>query len=279
MINNSSAFINSSVKESLLITENTTTRPVLPAVASAMVPIGQLVNNRQGVDLNTQIDIGKIKTSFGYNYSEEISNASSQLTYSHPINSLALAHFWRWDFPSNVGPYNNLSKIYRTVYETVSLTKLDPATGLPLKRKYFNNLELNTKFKSKLLGRDYYIYYLGQYSSAQLYASPVTVFTEKALLRTYYHQLETYYVLSKSIVWCNYAGYERIIGNYETQTDAESKRPKNQTGYSLATGFDIRLSKGAGLYIRQRWMDYKDSSFKKDTYKGFETTVEVKIFF
>ena len=130
------------MNESVIVIDNATTRPVLPAVASAMVPVGQLVNNRQGIDLNTQIDIGNVKTSFGYDYSEELSNTSSQLTYSHPINSLALAHFWRWDFPTAVGPYNNLSKIYRTVYETVNLTKLDPATGLPARKKYFNNLQL-----------------------------------------------------------------------------------------------------------------------------------------
>jgi hypothetical protein len=39
------------------------------------------------------------------------------------------------------------------------------------------------------------------------------------------------------------------------------------------------MSKGAGLYIRQRWMNYQDRSFSKDQYKGWETTVEIKIFF
>jgi hypothetical protein len=121
--------------------------------------------------------------------------------------------------------------------------------------------------------------YLGQLSSAQSFLSPVTVFDEKALVRTYYNQFETYFVLSPGVVWCNYVGYERVIASYDTETDAISKRPKNQTGLALATGFDIRLSKGAGLYLRQRWMDYKDSSFGKDQYKGFETTAEIKVFF
>lgn len=279
VINNNGNFINTSIDQSALVTNNGATQPVLPAVASSMVQIGQLVNNRQGVDLNAQINLGRLKTSFGYSASAELENLSSKLTYSHPVNSLVLAHFWRWDFPSNVGPYNNLSKIYRTVYETVSITNLNPATGLPTSKKYFNSIEINSKLKGKLFHKDYYLYYLGQYSSAQLAFSPITVFSEKALLRTYYHQFETYYALSKTFVWCNYFGFERIIANYDTQTDVYSRRPKNQTGMSAATGFDIRLSKGAGLYLRQRWFSYHDSSFTKDKYKGFETTAEIKIFF
>jgi hypothetical protein len=39
------------------------------------------------------------------------------------------------------------------------------------------------------------------------------------------------------------------------------------------------MSKGAGLYLRQRWMNYKDANFSKDAYQGFETTAEIKIFF
>jgi hypothetical protein len=276
VLNNSATFVNTAIVE---YTTPTATQAVLPAVASAMVPIGQLTNNRQGADLNAQIDIGKVKTAIGYSNSMELDNLSSKLTYAHPVNGLALAHFWRWGFPSNVGPYNNLSKVYRAVYETVNLTNIDKKTGLPLFKKYFNTLEINSKFQTKLFHKDLYLYYLGQFSSAQDFLSPVTVFTEKALLRTYYHQLEAYYVFKPSFIWCNYVGYERIIASYDTEVDVVSRRPKNQTGISLATGFDIRLSKGAGLYLRQRWMDYKDTSFAKDKYKGFETTAEIKVFF
>jgi hypothetical protein len=85
--------------------------------------------------------------------------------------------------------------------------------------------------------------------------------------------------VSNNLVWSNYLGFERILANYQSKTDDVSARPKNQTGYSIATGLDIRMSKGAGLYLRQRWMNYKDANFRKDAYQGFETTVEIKIFF
>lgn len=278
VINNSGAFFNTSIGQAAIGSNNNATQPVLPAVASAVVPIGQMTNNRQGIDLNAQIDLGPFKTSFGYSNSTEIENLSSKLTYTHIINGLALSHFWRWDFPSNVGPYNNLSKVYRSVYETLNLTEINGA-GLPLQQKYFNTIEVNTKFKTKIFKRDLHVFYLGQFSSVQNFAAPITVLNEGALLRTYYHQLETYYSITPGLVWSTYFGYERILANYSTNVDAVTRRPKNQTGISIATGFDIKLSKGAGLYLRQRWMDYKDTSFKNDRYSGFETTAEIKIFF
>jgi len=278
VINNSATFINSSIDVSVL-SNASSVQPVLPAVASGMMPIGQLINNRQGIDLNAQINIGRLKSSIGWSVSSELQSVSSKITYSHPINSLALAHFWRWDFPSNVGPYNNLSKIYRTVYETLELTDVDPISKLPTFKKHFNAIEWNAKYQNRIFNKPCYFFYLGQFSSAQTNFSPITVFSEKALLRTYYHQLEGYMKVSNNLVWSNYLGFERILANYQSKTDDVSARPKNQTGYSIATGLDIRMSKGAGLYLRQRWMNYKDANFSKDAYQGFETTVEIKIFF
>jgi hypothetical protein len=277
VFNNSSVFINSSIQASSELKPGEI-RAILIPVSSALLPIGQLSNNRQGVELNTTIDIGPLKNSIGYGNSTEIENLSSQLTYGHAFNNLALSRFWRWSFPSNVGPYNNLNKIYRAVYETVNLTDIDTA-GLPLKKKYFNTFEISSKYKASLLDKDLFLFYLGSFNSVQNFLSPFVNFSEKSLLRAYYHQLETYYTLNSKLVWCNYVGFERIIANYSTQTDVESKRPKNQTGISYATGFDIKLSKGAGLYLRQRWMNYKDSSFAKDKYNGYETSVELNIVF
>ncbi|MEY4593641.1 MAG: hypothetical protein RIQ47_51 [Bacteroidota bacterium] len=278
-VNNSAAFINTARDLTNYDTYSPGTQPVLPAVASAMVSNGQLVNNRTGFELNTQVDVGPFKTSIGYHLSTELENLSPAITYSHPVNSLVLAHFWRWAFPNDVGPYGNLSKIYRSVYETLNITAVDSISRLPKSRKSFNSLELNMKYNTRLLDRELYVFYLGQYSSSQFFVSPFTVLSEKALLRTYYHQLESYWTISKSVVWCNYIGYERIIANYDTETDVVTGRPKNQTGWSIATGFDIKMSRNAGLYLRQRWMDYKDSSFRNDRYKGYESTLEIKIFF
>jgi hypothetical protein len=277
VFNNTSVFMNSSIQQTVQ-TNNSQTQPVLIPVSSALLSMGQMSNNRQGVEINSQIDIGKLKTSLGYSNSMELENLSSTITYTHAFNNLAVSRFYRWGFPSNVGPYGNLNKIYRSVYESLNLTNVD-STGKPLFKKYFNTIEINSKYSTTLLGKEFYIFYLGSFNSIQDYASPMVVFNEKALLRAYYHQLETYWKLSSRLVWTNYASFERIVANYKTITDVDSRRPKNQKGISVATGFDIQLSKGVGLYFRERWMTYKDMSFANDKYDGFESTLEVKVFF
>jgi hypothetical protein len=276
MFNNSSVFINSSIRQSIQTTANTQT--VLLPVSSAVLPIGMLANNRQGVELNAQLNFGRFKNSIGYSNSVELENLSSVITYSHPFNNIALSHFWRWNFPSNVGPYNNLNKLYRNVVETLNITDLG-TDNLPNFKKYFNTIEINSKYSTKIANKDVYIFYLGTFNSVQSKFSIINNFSEKATLRAYNHHLESYYKINSKIVWNNYASFERVVASYATQVDIDSKRPKNQTGYSFATGADIQLSKGVGLYLRQRWMQYHDASFALDRYKGWETTVELKAFF
>ena len=278
VLNNSSVFWNSSIREGNTSSNNSSDQIVLAPFASALTQVGQITNNRKGFEINSEFEVKKFKFNLGYSNSREIENISSQLTYGHPVNGLALSRFWRWGFPANVGPYGNLTKVYRSVFETVNLTDVTP-TKQPLNTKYFNVLEVNAKYRTKILNKDLYINYLGSYSSVQNFYSNVTVFTEKAYLRAYYHQLEAYLKLTKRVVWTNYAGWERIIANYDTEINAVTRRPRNQTGYGFATGLDIEMSKGAGLYLRQRWMDYYDSSFPNNKYSGWESTVEVKIFF
>ena len=285
VFNNNAIFINSSIQQSVQSNSNLTQAVLIP-VSSAILPIGQLANNRQGIEINSQLNFGRLKNSIGYSSSMELENLSPGITYSHAFNSLALSRFWRWGFPSNVGPYKNLNKIYRNVFETLNITDINPTTGLPNQKKYFNTLEINSKYKTILANKDLYLFYLGSFNSVQNFSSMsslkdggLLVFTERALVRNYCHQIESYYVINPKLIWNNYLSFERIIANYQTAIDVQSSRPKNQTGYSFATGLDIQLSKSAGLYLRQRWMDYQDSSYANDQYKGFETTVEVKMFF
>lgn len=278
VFNNSSVFINSSIQQNVQVNADQT-QPVLIPVSAAMLPMGQLSNNRQGIEINTEVDFAGLKNSIGYSNSMEMHTISSVITYTHVFNNLSLSRFWRWSFPDHVGPYGNLTKIYRNVYQNVQLTDLDPTTGSPIKKNYFNTIELSSKYKTYIFDKELFIFYLGSFNSIQTYSAPFVVFSEKALIRSYNHQFETYLKLNSKLIWCNYFGFERVIGNYDTQVDVVSKRPLNQTGYAVATGFDITLSKNVGLYLRERWMDYHDSSFDKDAYRGFETIVELLVTF
>jgi hypothetical protein len=197
---------------------------------------------------------------------------SDKITYGHVANNLALSRFWRWAFPAGVGPYGNLSKIYRGVYETLEITDSISAKG-------FNAIEISYKTEFKLFGRELLVFYLGGLHSVQRDFSALPKYSQKAYLQSYNNQLEFYYLLFPKVILSNYFGYDRIIANENTVLDAVSGKAKNQRGYSYAVGLDIQLAKNTGLYVRQRWMNYQDYNFSLDQYKGMETTVELKIFF
>lgn len=276
VINNNGIFWNSSISEFSANSASSappgSQTPLIP-FASSLVNIGQMTNNRTGVILNTDLEIKNQKLTIGYSASSEIVGLSDRITYGHSANNLALSRFWRWAFPANVGPYQNLNKIYRGVYETLQI--MDST----FYAKGFNSLELSYKGKFKIFNRELLVFYLGGFHSVQQKFAVLPKYSTKAYLQSYNHQVEFYYRIAPKWVISNYFGYDRMIANRDTKLDVISQAPKNQTGASYAIGLDLLLSKNVGLYVRHRWMDYKDANFSLDRYAGQETTVELKLYF
>ncbi len=273
VINNNGSFWNSSIQE--YSPENQTVaggQPLLFPFASSVTTIGQLTNNRQGIILNTDLQYKNNKLTFGYSFASELEAISDRITYGHPANNLALSRFWRWAFPSGVGPYGNISKIYRGVYETMNIT--DDVTA-----KGFNSIEVSYKTNFEVFHRKLMFFYLGGFHTVHRSKLPLPKFDKSSYLQSYNHQAEFYYPLTSKIVLCNYVGYDRIYGGTNTELDATTLKPKDQEGFSYAVGLDIQLARNTGLYLRQRWFKYQDHSFQLDRYRGMESTVELKIFF
>jgi hypothetical protein len=251
---------------------------VLQQNGSAMIGISQMANNRQGISLNGEFKIGPLKGSLAIGVAKEIENENREITFGYAINGLTMARFWRWGFPSNVGPYGRKSVLFRTVFQTVELTDMDDNNQV-VNDKHFSNMELQLKHKAKIFGKNLHTFYLGSYNSVQTSFSPITVFTESAYIRQYSHQLESYYNVLPDFVLTLYAGWERIIANYDTRVNVESMRPLNQSNIGLGLGFDFMIAKNTGLYFRHRWFTFEDRSFELDNFRGHETTVELKIYF
>lgn len=281
-INNNAEFINTSVTDVASAAAGGTpiigANGVLQQNGSAMLGITQMANNRQGLSLNGDFSLGSLKGAVALGVAKEIENRNKELSFGYSINGLTMARFWRWGFPANVGPYGTKSVLFRSVFQSVILTDLGD-DGEVVNDKHFSNMELQLKQKFKLFGKNLHAFYLGSYRSVQTKFSPITVFNEQAYIRHYSHQIETYYSLSPEFILTGYAGLERIIGNYATRVDVDSKRPLNQTNLALGLGFDFMIAKNTGLYFRHRWFTFEDRSFANDNFKGHETTIELKIFF
>jgi hypothetical protein len=250
---------------------------VLQPFASAMTRLGQVTNNRQGINFNFQWVKKNWHWSGGIGSSKEIERVSNQITIGHPVNQLVRSRMWRWNFPSQVGPYNRYSDIYRDVYQTIQLS--DDSSGVVVYDKYFNNAELQVKHTSMLFNRPLYMFGLFQAQSCSRMWSPMVVTTEDAYVRQYSSELELYYALMQRCVLSFYGGIERTLGNYNTNIDEESFRPMNQYGKGYGVGLDFDLGRNARLYVRHRWFEFEDKSFAKDHFAGKELSVELKAFF
>jgi hypothetical protein len=250
---------------------------VLIPYASSMVAIGQMTNNRTGLNVNTQFKTGPWNWNVGYGVSTEIIAAQNEITYSHFVNQLIRARFWRWDFPQNVGPYGSYNKVYRDAFQRITVT--NDSLGVAVTPKKFTQFEAHGRYKTKIGHRNLYAFWLNRYNTAQPEFSYLPVFSEKAFIRQFNSELETYLEITPKVIISNYLGYERILGNYETELSLETFRPVNQTGLGAGFGIDISLGRNAALYLRHRWYFFEDTSFILDTFRGQETLAELKIFF
>jgi hypothetical protein len=275
VINNNAIFFNSAIREAsnnTLAAGTVGSSQVLAPFASALTAIGQFTNNRQGVNINAEFPMKKLKLSVANGISSELKGLSNQISYGHPVNQLTRSRFWRWNFPTNVGAYGRYNVIFRDVYEIVELSDTFVA-------KKFNVMEVQAKYSGKIGLKRFYAFLLNRYSSVQDFISPITVFSEDAYLRHYSNELETYYEYSDRCVIATYLGYESIVANYQTDLDAITNAPRNQRGWGAGLGIDYDLSKNTALFLRHRWFHYEDRNFERDAFNGTETVVELKLTF
>jgi len=250
---------------------------ILRPFASPLVPIGLMTNNRQGVNLNLEYEIKDLKLGVANGIASEMEAISNLVTFNHPVNQLTRSRFWRWTFPTDVGPYARQADIFRDGYETLTLR--DDSLGQPVNLKRFNTVEIQARYKTSLFHRTLFVNLISRYQSVQKRLAPTVVFTEEAYLRHYSNEIELYYQMWRRVIITGYLGYERILGNYDTELSIETGKPRNQEGKGIGFGFDIDLGRNAGLYLRHRFFSFEDRGFVKDQFAGQETVMEIKVAF
>ena len=213
----------------------------------------------------------------------ELAPTTTELSYVHRINGLATSRIYN-PFPAeatcatNFGPLGRKYSFFRGVFERVPLTDVEPVTGISTNRKYYHAMDIAGKFRSRVLDRSLYLFYLGSFASANPTAT-VLPRDDDTYLFVQYHEVDLYYELSPGFLLAGYVGVENARGGRFTEADETSGLPRDQLATGLGLGFDWSLAPNAGLYLRHRWMDFEDRSFAVDAYAGQETTLELKIFF
>jgi hypothetical protein len=273
--NNNSEILNSSINDGISADPNQ--GGVLQQNGSAILGVGGLANNRTGVSINSEFEIGKLKFNFGQTIAKEIDRLTSLVTYGHTVNGLTQSEFYRWQYVSNVGPYGRWSKVFRGIYETVKIDNLE--NGEIAFDKHFNSFDFQTKMEYVFNKRKSYFFYLASFNSVQDKLSFFTVLNESAYIRQYVHQFENYTSLTDKTTLTSYFGVERVLGNYQTDIDDDSFMPRNQTALGIGLGLDIALNKNTSLFLRHRYFTYEDVNFVLENNSGHETTLEIKVNF
>ena len=284
-LNKAAAFGNTSVAEVTTGYRNTTGVQALTIpFGGGMNGVGDLANNRQAVNINGEVKLGKFKLVFGNEVTAEndVLPTNTTVNVGHTINGLSISRFAQFPAPGSFGPNSRMNSYYRGVYEVITVDREAlahkdkskyPVYTIEAFRKYYNALEAQIKYKNKFLGRDFYIFQMNTFTSCQDKLSPITVFNDDALIHARVHEVDFYYHITRDLMLDVYGGYERIVSNTQT------KDPRDQTGTAIGLGFDLAITSSTSLYYRHRWYDFDDANAPAEHFKGTEGTVELKIYF
>jgi hypothetical protein len=249
-----------------------------------MALVNQLVHNRQGVNLNTELEIDDLKIAGGIGWSAEIDPAANAVSFVHRINGLALSRIYN-PFPAGAtgptvfGPYNRKFSFFRGVSEVVETTDFDSETGRAVNRKFFGAVDLQAKYRTTLFDKELFFFYIGSFNSSSTALQAVPLYNEDTYVFVQYHELDFYYEVLPKFIVTGYYGIENARGGNATIWNEETQLPLDQLGTAVGIGFDWQITQNSGLYVRHRWMEFEDRSFRDDRFKGTELTVELKTFF
>ncbi|MDF2456450.1 MAG: hypothetical protein K0R51_2443 [Cytophagaceae bacterium] len=314
IVNNSSSISNTSVEEAKAAPD-VPNRFYTNYYDGMVTDIGQLANNRQGVNLFTNKDFGKLKAKLGLGIAQEIVNLvndkrngarayavagsgadtnsvitpyTNSITFEHRLNGVTRSRFGFYE--RFTGPYQRTHSIFRRSYDNIVITDTDVNY-----KKSFSTAQLDLKYKLRLFGKELLLTNFANYSSVQDDWSPIPVFTDRAFLRYFYEEFMAFYAIHPKLTIVGFWGMERVVANNRTEladangdliTNAAGRpvadpngKPVDQTGYGYGLGLDYNFHSSASLNIRQRWFEHKDKNFTRDRFSGHEMTIEFKVFF
>ena len=294
-VNVTGNFLNTSVLEVFPNVEGVGTTIRTP-YQSPIVGLGFPVNNRQGVSINADFNLGKLKLNGGIGFFAEIDTSHAALSYIHNVNSQTLSRINV--FAQNWGPYNLLNSTYRGVYENVNITDTT-AGGNANFKKFFNTIEFQAKYNNKIFGKNYYIFSLTRLNSCQKEFNLFPQVGSQVLISQISEEIDFSFELSQKAALVLSYGIEKVLGNSYTDI-GDNPEPtatntffeqlglenlyrytnsRNQKNTLLGFGLDYKINHNAMVFYRYNQYSYFDPNFVENNLKGWEMILELKINF
>ena len=294
-VNVTGNFLNTSVLEVFPNVEGVGTTVRTP-YQSPMVGLGFPVNNRQGIAINADVDLGQLKLNGGIGVFAEIDTSYASLSYIHNVNSQTLSRINV--FAQNWGPYNTLNSTYRGVFENVNISDTT-TSGLANFKKFFNTIEFQAKYNNKIFGKNYYIFSLTRLNTCQKELKLLPQIGNQALISQLSEEIDLSIEMNEKTALVLSYGIEKILGNSSTDL-GDNPEPtttntffeslglenfyrntnyRNQKNTLLGFGLDYKIGNNAMVFYRYNQYRYFDPNFIENHLKGWEMILELKINF
>ena len=286
---------------------NTSVMEVFPDVAgvgatirspykSPMVGMAFPTNNRQGISLNTDIDLGKLKINGGIGIYTEIDTSSSELSYIHNVNGETISRMYT--FQQAWGPYNALNTTYRRTFEEVSIQTSNPS-GMADFKKYFNTVDVQMKYMDELFGKKYHLFSLTRVNACRDDFRWAPELNLNSILTQMSQEIDLSLELNENVIAIVSFGIERVIGNNQTDLgDSSMPSPtsvffdwigfdkglentyaRNQRNRLFGLGIDYQINSNVGFFLRHNLYRLYDPNFIENHLEGSETMLEFKVTF
>jgi len=267
-VNLNSAVANSSIQEVQPLFQDTI-NPDLTTFEGIITEIGQLVNNRKGLNLWVSKKISDWMLTISSSVTSDIQDQSPFISFPHLTNRRIRSEFE--PYSDNSGAYNRITNIFLRSYEKIEITETDI-------QKDYNGIEFSIKYQNKFFNNIFILSYLNSFNSVQNKFSLLPIINNSAYLRMNYQELLSFVQLSQNIMIIGLASFEQIIANSKTEL-AENGYSLDQLGTGFGVGLDISLNNNTGIYFRHRWFEHTDRNFINDEFNGQESTIELKVYF
>ena len=294
-VNVTGNFLNTSVLEVFPNVEGVGTTVRTP-YQSPMVGLGFPVNNRQGIAINADVDLGQLKLNGGIGVFAEIDTSYASLSYIHNVNSQTLSRINV--FAQNWGPYNALNSTYRGVFENVNISDTT-TSGLANFKKFFNTIEFQAKYNNKIFGKNYYIFSLTRLNTCQKELKLLSQMGNQTLISQLSEEIDLSIEMNEKTALVLSYGIEKILGNSSTDLGDNTESTttntffeslglesfyrntnyRNQKNTLLGIGFDYKIGNNAMVFYRYNQYRYFDPNFIENHLNGWELILELKINF
>ena len=262
---------------------------------SPMTGLGAPVNNRQGVTVHADVELGRLKLNGGLGVFGEIDTSRAGVSYVHQVNGQTLSRIYL--FAQDWGPYNALNSMYRGVFENVDILDTS-STGMAGFKKFFSTAELQAKYQTRLGGREVHLFSLSRLNSCQrspslplssvgrrFSASSVRSSTRACPLRRMSSSCSGMASSGSSAMrsptWgCrDHEPDERPVRLAGRRIPVSPKRPAQPAQPDVRCWADMRVGDRAMLFLRHSRYRYFDPNFIENNLSGSETMLELKMTF